>query len=188
MTAPKNPWVCLSRRTVFDNPWIRVEEHRVINPAGNENLYGKVCFINQAVGIVPLDDEGNTWLVGQHRYTLDAYSWEIPEGGSPPGEDPLATAHRELEEETGLKAGRMELLMRLHLSNSVTDEEGFVYVARDLSPGECAFDETEDITVRKLPLEAAISMVESGEITDSMSVAALLRLARISHRVAVVPL
>ena len=178
MTHKRNPWRHIATRTVYENPWMRVEEHQVINPAGNENLYGKVCFRNQAVGVVPLDGEGNTWLVGQHRYTLGAYSWEIPEGGSPEGETPVETARRELEEETGLVAENFELLMRLHLSNSVTDEEGFVYVARDLRPGRRYLDETEDITTRKLPLGEAVDMVRRGEITDAMSVAALLRLAQ----------
>ncbi|HGG58680.1 MAG TPA: NUDIX hydrolase [Gammaproteobacteria bacterium] len=178
MTHKRNPWRHIATRTVYENPWMRVEEHQVINPAGNENLYGKVCFRNQAVGVVPLDGEGNTWLVGQHRYTLGAYSWEIPEGGSPEGETPVETARRELEEETGLVAENFELLMRLHLSNSVTDEEGFVYVARDLRPGRRHLDETEDITTRKLPLGEAVDMVRRGEITDAMSVAALLRLAQ----------
>ncbi len=177
MTQKRNPWRHIATRTVYENPWMRVEEHRVINPAGNENLYGKVCFKNQAVGIVPLDEAGNTWLVGQHRYTLGAYSWEIPEGGSPAGEDPVTTARRELEEETGLVAERFELLMRLHLSNSITDEEGFVYVARGIGQGRRHLDETEDIVTRKLPLSDAVEMVRRGEITDSMSVAALLRLA-----------
>ncbi len=173
----KNPWRTLSRRTIYENPWLRLEEHDVINPGGGRNRYGKVCFRNQAVGVIPLGPDGETWLVGQYRYCLDAWSWEIPEGGSPEGEAPEETARRELREETGLVAARIDPLLHLHLSNSVTDEEGFVFVARDLRQGETAFDETEDITVRRLPLEEAVAMALRGEITDAMSVAGLLRLA-----------
>jgi len=177
MTDIVNPWKFISSKKIYGNPWIRIEEHTVINPAGKPNQYGKVCFKNQAVGIIPVDDNGNTWLVGQHRYTLGEYSWEIPEGGSPQGEDPMETARRELEEETGLIAEYFELLLTLHLSNSVTDEIGFVYVARELSSGTACLEETEDITARKLPLIEAIEMAKKGEITDAMSVAALLRIA-----------
>ncbi len=173
----KNPWKTLNQRSIYRNPWIELEEHEVINPAGNFNLYGKVCFKNQAVGVIPLDEYGNTWLVRQHRYTLGFDTWEIPEGGSPEGEAPEVTAVRELEEETGLIAAHTELLLKIHTSNSVTDEEGFVYLARDLSQGTVSLEETEDITTRKLPLEDAIAMAVAGEITDSLSLAGLLKLA-----------
>ncbi len=172
-----NPWQTLGTRVVYENPWLRLEEHDAINPAGSPCTYGKVCFRNQAVGILPIDDDGNTWLVGQHRYTLDAWSWEIPEGGSPEGEDPVETARRELKEETGLTAANIELLCTLHTSNSVTDEEGFVYLATGLEEGETMFEETEDIEVSKLPIEEAVAMALRGEITDSMSLVALLRYA-----------
>ena len=133
MSAPHNPWKTLGIKSIYENPWLRLEEHDVINPAGGKNLYGKICFLNQAVGVIPLDEAGNTWLVGQYRYTLDDYSWEIPEGGSPLGEDPIETARRELREETGLIAQDIQLLLNLHTSNSVTDEEGFIYLAKGLN-------------------------------------------------------
>lgn len=177
MNHTKNPWKFISSKNIYDNPWLRLEEHAVINPSGKPNQYGKVCFKNQAVGVIPIDDQGNTWLVGQHRYVLGEYSWEIPEGGSPHGEDPMRTAQRELEEETGLHAEAFELILNLHLSNSITDETGFVYIARQLSPGTVCLDETEDIVTRKLPLTEAIEMAKNGEITDAMSVAGLLRVA-----------
>ncbi len=173
----RNPWKTLSVATAFENPWIRVEAHDVINPRGGKNVYGKVCFKNQAVGVIPVDEQGNTWLVGQWRYTLNKYSWEIPEGGSPAGEDPMETARRELKEETGLTACEIIPLMRIHTSNSVTDEEGFIYLARGLTEGDTDHEDTEDITVRKLPLTDAIDMALRGEITDAMSLAGLLRLA-----------
>jgi 8-oxo-dGDP phosphatase len=170
-------WKQLSRTPVYDNPWIKVDEDQVRNPAGGVSLYGCVHFKNAAVGIIPLDGDGNTWLVGQYRYVPGAYFWEIPMGGSPEGEDILATAQRELREETGLSANKWQLFMHLHTSNSVTDEKGYLFIAEDLSEGETAFEETEDITVRKLPLEEAVRMVMDGEITDAISAAGLLKLA-----------
>jgi 8-oxo-dGTP pyrophosphatase MutT (NUDIX family) len=178
----ENPWKTLTSRTVYDNPWIRVDEHDVINPSGGKSLYGKVSFKNKAIGIIPIDDEGNTWLVGQYRYPLNQYSWEIPEGGGPLGIPPLESAQRELREETGLTAKRWELLLRMHLSNSVTDEEAFIYVAEELEQGEYELEETEaDLVVKKLPLREAVQMVMKGEITDSISVAALLKIARLKN-------
>ena len=168
-------WKRLDRRLVYDNPWISVYEDRVINPGGGRNDYGNVHFKRKAIAIVPLDDDGNTWIVGQDRYTLGEYSWEVPMGASDPGEDPLDTAHRELREETGLSAGRMTRIMRVHTSNSVTDEEGFVFVAGELSEGETAFDEMEVLEIRKLPLKAVVEMIRDQEMTDAISVAAILR-------------
>jgi 8-oxo-dGTP pyrophosphatase MutT (NUDIX family) len=172
-----NPWRTRAIKPVYDNAWIRLEEHQVTNPAGNPGIYGKVCFKTRAVGIIPLDDQGNTWLVGQHRYTLDAWSWEIPMGGSPLGEDCEQAALRELQEETGLRAGDITRILHLHTSNSITDEQAYVYLARQLQPGETAFEDTEDIEVKKLPLSDAIAMAQDGRITDAISVAGLLHLA-----------
>lgn len=170
-------WKKLSSRLIWENDWMGVYEDDVINPGGGRNLYGHVHFKNRAVAIVPLDDDGNTWLVGQDRYTLGEWSWELPMGGAPLDEDPLDAAQRELREETGLTAGEWSELMRLHTSNSITDEVGIVFLARNLTQGETAFEETEDLEIRKLPLAAAIAMARSGEITDAISVAALLRLS-----------
>lgn len=170
-----NPWKILSQEEKYNNKWIRVTEYQVINPGGGRGIYGKVHFKNRAVGIVPLDNEGNTWLVGQYRFTLDEYSWEIPEGGAPEGEDLLQCARRELLEETGLSAQRWSLLTTLHTSNSVTDERGWVFLAEDLSEGPSQPEESEaDIKVIKLPLAQAIEMVASGKITDCMSMIGLL--------------
>ena len=175
-----NPWKTLSNQKVYENNWIRLEEHRVINPAGGNGIYGKVHFKNKAIGIIPLDTEGNTWLVGQHRYTLGAYSWEIPEGGCPLGTLPLNSAKRELKEETGISANRWQQIMTFHTSNSVTDEEGFIFLAEDLSFGNNDLEETEaDLVVKKLPFRDALEMVMNGEITDSMSVAGILKVARL---------
>src|SRR6188508_186363 len=124
----KNPWTTVSQQQIYENAWISLEEHQVINPAGGRGIYGKVHFKNKAIGIVPLDKNLNTWLVGQYRYTLNQWHWEIPEGGGLPGDDPLESAKRELREETGLSASSWSTMIHLHTSNSVTDEEGFVFL------------------------------------------------------------
>lgn len=172
-------WKKLSSRTVYENDWMRVLEDHVVNPGGGENQYGHVHFKNRAIAIVPLDEAGNTWLVGQDRYTLGTYSWELPMGGAPLDEDPLDAAKRELKEETGLSASRWSEVMRLHTSNSITDELGIVYVAEGLTEGETAFEETEDLQIRKLPLADAVQLVHHGEITDAISVAAILRISNL---------
>jgi len=172
-------WKQLSSRVVFENDWMEVREDHVINPGGGENQYGYVHFKNRAIAIIPLDNDLNIWLVGQQRYTLGQWSWELPMGGAPLEELPLAAAKRELKEETGLSAERWTEIMRLHPSNSITDEIGYVYLAEDLTDGETDFEETEDLEIRKLPLEDALTMVRDGSISDAISVAALLRIAEI---------
>jgi 8-oxo-dGTP pyrophosphatase MutT (NUDIX family) len=176
--SEENPWQTLEVRQVYDNPWIQVNHHTVLNPSGKEGIYGVVSFKNLAIGVVAVDENLNTFLVGQYRYTLKQYSWEIPEGGGPFGEEPLATAQRELLEETGLTATNWSLLTPIHTSNSVTDEAGFVFLATGLVQGESDPEETEDLRVWKLPLSEAIAMVENGRITDSLSIAGLLLAGR----------
>jgi 8-oxo-dGTP pyrophosphatase MutT (NUDIX family) len=175
----KNPWKTISKKLIYSNPWIRVEEHQVINPNGGTGIYGQVHFKNKAIGIVPLDDKLNTWLIGQYRYTLGEYSWEIPMGGGSESEDLLLSAKRELKEETGLSASKWTNILRIHTSNSVTDEEGFVFLAEGLTPGETEFDETEDLEIQKMPFVEAVKKVLDGEITDAISIAGLLRVEKI---------
>jgi ADP-ribose pyrophosphatase len=181
MHREDNPWKTLSSRIVYDNPWIRVEEHDVINPSGGRNRYGKVCFKNRAVGIIALDANDNIYLVGQTRYTLGEYSWELPMGGAPLPEEPLAAAKRELREETGLTAARWRELLTVHTSNSITDEAGVVYVAEQLAQGEQELEETEDLVVDVVPFEEAYRRVLDGRITDAITVAGILRLAAERH-------
>ena len=174
-----NPWQTLSAQEKYDNPWINLTEYSVINPAGGKGIYGKVHFKNKAIGVIALDSAQRIPLVGQFRYTLNAFSWEIPEGGGALNEEPLEAAKRELREETGMTASKWTLLTRLHTSNSVTDEEGFLFLAEELSEGENALEETEaDLEVKNVPLKEALDMVLRGEITDSLSMIGILLVAR----------
>ncbi|MDK2777885.1 MAG: NUDIX hydrolase [Pseudomonadota bacterium] len=171
-----NPWQILAVSEEYENPWIQVREYQVPNPAGNPGIYGTVSFRNRAVGVVPLAENGDTWLVGQYRFPLNEYHWEIPMGGAPAGEPAEACARRELKEETGLLAGSMEFLCRVHTSNCITDEEGLVYIARGLTEAEAEPEETEVLQVRRLPFTEVFAMVMDGRITDAISVAAVQRI------------
>lgn len=173
-----NPWQTLRTELKYENPWISVREDQVLNPKGGPGIYGVVSMRNKAIGIVPLDEQGNTWLVGQYRYTLNEYCWEIPMGGGVIGVDPVESARRELREETGLLAARWTHLARLHTSNSVTDEEGFVFLAQGLTQTEWEPEETEDLRLWKLPLAQAVELVMTDVITDAISVAGLLKAER----------
>ncbi len=174
-----NPWQTLSSALKYQNPWISVREDQVLNPRGGAGIYGVVTMKNKALGIIPVDAEGNTWLVGQYRYPLNEYSWEIPMGGGPVELDILESAQRELKEETGLLARRWTRLARLHTSNSVTDEEGFVFLAEDLEQTDSEPEETEDLRLWKLPLAEAVQMALNDRITDAISVAGLLKAERV---------
>ena len=172
----RGTWKQMRSRLVYDNPWIRLEHHDVKTPADTDGIYGYIHFKNNAVGIIPIDNEGNTWLVKQYRYTLEQETWEIPMGGGPVGTDVLEAAKRELEEETGLIAQQWEQIAFAHVSKSVTDEEGYIFLAQDLSSGKMSLEETEDITVHKISLREAFAMAEDGRITDGLSVIGLLKL------------
>jgi 8-oxo-dGTP pyrophosphatase MutT (NUDIX family) len=172
----ENPWKILSEKEIYDNPWINLTEYQVINPSGNPGIYGKVHFKNFAIGVLPLDGEMNTYLVGQYRFPLNEYSWEMPEGGGPLQTEPLESAKRELLEETGLKAAEWTELLRLHLSNSVSDEYSIIYLARGLEQFEPEPEDTEQLVVHKLPFNEVYQMACEGRITDAMTVAAILKL------------
>lgn len=171
-----NPWKTKSIKTTYENNWIEVEHHEVLNPNGNNGIYGKVHFKNLAIGIVPLDENNNTWLVGQFRYPLNKYSWEIPEGGGQLGVPALESAKRELLEECGLEASEWTEILQMHLSNSVSDELAIIYVAKGLTQTQSEPEDTEQLQVKKLPFNQVFNMVMNGSITDSMSVAAILKI------------
>lgn len=175
MNNPKSDWKILSEQLIYDNPWISLTHYDVINPSGIQGIYGKVHFKNLAIGIVALDQDDSIHLVGQFRFVLQEYSIEIPEGGGLISLDPLASAKRELKEETGLEAEHWQKLLELHLSNSVTDEKAIVYLATGLKQGIAEPEETENIHHIKLSFDDAYDKVMNGEITDAITVAAILK-------------
>lgn len=175
------PWGVSSSQVVYDNPWITVTEYQAVAPTGRPALYGKVSMKNQAIGVLPLHADGTVTLVGQNRFALANYSWELPEGGAPHGEDPLDGAKRELAEEVGLQAADWRQVLRMELSNSVTDEIATGFLAMDLSPTDTAPDETEDLAIARIPFREALDAAVAGHMPDAISVALLLR----AHHMAV---
>lgn len=173
----RGPWQLLGSELRYENSWIQIFHQQVKTPGNTEGIYGVVHFKGTAIGIVPIDSEGNTYLVGQFRYTLNEYSWEIPMGGCPEREAPLNCAKRELKEETGFSANTWQEIQTLHTSNSITDEKALVFLAEGLTEGEQELEASEDITVKKLPFKEALQMVLEGKITDAVSVAAIQHLA-----------
>lgn len=180
--ADVGPWQRHGRRVAYQNAWITVYHDDVARPDGSAGIYGVVHFENIAVGVVAIDADDRVALVGQHRYTLDVMSWEIPEGGSAVGEDALEGARRELREETGLRAESWREIGRYHLSNSVSDEEAVIYQATGLTAGTAEPDETEELTVRWVSFDEALNLIDRGEITDAMSVIGLQRIALDRHK------
>ena len=174
MNEYTNPWKISDQKEIYDNAWIHLTEYDVINPSGGKGIYGKVHFKNTAIGIVPLDENLNTYLVGQYRFTINEYSWEIPEGGAL-NEEPLLAAQRELLEETGLKAERWQMIREMYLSNSVTDENCFIFVATGLTQHNSMPEETEQLAIKKLPFQEVYNMVMSGKIKDALSITAILQ-------------
>jgi 8-oxo-dGTP pyrophosphatase MutT (NUDIX family) len=170
----KNPWTVVSTKNIYDNRWISVREDAVIQPDGERGIYGVVHFKNIAIGVLAVEDDF-VYLVGQYRYPLGRYSWEIPEGGCAEGEEPLDAARRELEEETGLCAKNWRKLGEAYLSNSVSDELAIWYVATGLSQGERRPEGTEQLEVRRLPFGDAFRMAMSGEISDAISQLAIMQ-------------
>jgi 8-oxo-dGTP pyrophosphatase MutT (NUDIX family) len=174
---PNGPWTRHSRRVAYENPWITVWHDEVTRPDGAAGIYGVVHFANVAAGVIVLDEDDRVLLVGQHRYALDTYSWEIPEGGVPAGETALDGARRELAEETGVEAADWRELVRVHLSNSVTDEHAVLFVATGLTHGVATPDGTEDLAIRWLPFADVLAMTLDGRISDAMTVVAVERFA-----------
>ena len=175
MNEAPNPWTKLGSEVKYENPWIKIIEDKVLNPAGNNGIYGVVHFKTCAIAIIPLDEDNNTWIVGQYRYPLNSYEWEVIEGGCPEGTLPLDTAKRELIEEAGLNAEEFELILEMQLSNSTTDEVSYTYIARQLTYVGERPEEDEQLCIKKLPFEEVYQMVMRGEIRDGLSVGSILK-------------
>ncbi len=171
----KNPWKTLKSEVKYDNDWIKITEHQTINAAGGDGIYGVVDYKNVAIGIIPLDEDNNTWLVGQYRYPLKQYSWEICEGGGLHKNDILDSAKRELLEELGIKANSWNKIMDMHLSNSVSNEEGVIYIAKGLSFFDPVPEDCEVLQIKKLPFNTVFDMVMTGKITDSITISGVLK-------------
>lgn len=171
----ENPWKTLNSEPVYDSPWIGITKHDVINPNGHPGTYSVVHFKNLAIGILPLDKQRNTWIVGQYRYPIKQYSWEVPEGGGHLDVAPVESAQRELLEETGITAGKWTKIQEMHLSNSASDEHCYLFIAEDLTFGESHPEDDEKLEVRTLHFDELYKMVCDGEITDSMTVTIVLK-------------
>jgi len=169
-SVKNGPWTIHKQDTAYENPWIKVDHHEVTHPNGDPGIYGVVRFKNRAVGILPIDEQGFVWLVGQHRFAFDQYSWELPEGGVSMNEDPLYGAKRELKEETGFKANKWQEMSRFAISNSVTDETAVCYLAYELIPGENSPDPSEDLVIKRTHFSDLLEMVMTGSITDSLTI------------------
>jgi 8-oxo-dGTP pyrophosphatase MutT (NUDIX family) len=173
-----DPWKILNQHLVHETPWIRIDHHDVITPTGTNGTYTTVDFKNWAIGIVPIDADGNTYIVGQYRFPLKEYSWEIPEGGGGKDATPLASAQRELLEETGISADNWEMIYEFNTSNSITNERAFVFLATGLSFGEAEPEETEELEVRKIPFTQLLDMVYNNEVKDSLTIIGALMAAK----------
>jgi ADP-ribose pyrophosphatase len=171
----RGPWKIKSEELKYQTNWIAVSHHEVIDPKGNEGIYGVIHFKNIAVGMLPLDEQGNTWIVGQYRYPIGHYSWEIPEGGGRRDVPTLESAKRELKEETGIEAAQWTKILEMDLSNSASDEQAVVYLAQELSFGQSEPESTEDLQVRKMHFSELLDMVLKGEVRDAITVATVLK-------------
>ena len=168
--ARDNPWEKIDEEVMYNNSWIKVTHLNVINPSGIKGVYGTVHFKHWAIGIIPLDEDLNTWIVGQYRYPIKQYSWEIPEGGGDFNVSKLDSAKRELSEECGLKANKWTQIQKFHLSNSVSDENGEIFLAQDIDEFKNHPDPEEELVVKKIPFQEVFEMIQEGKITDSISI------------------
>lgn len=178
----ENPWTSLSKRDVYENPWIKVEEHKVLTPSGADGIYGVVRPKNYAIAVLPMDGEGNCWIVGQYRFSTGTYEWELPKGGCPIGEEgPMEAGRRELKEETGISATTWTRVLVSHLSNCFTDEVSFSYLATDLSFGEAEPDQSEVLELRKIPFDELVDWALNGGINCALSQATILAVKALGY-------
>ncbi|MCZ2248721.1 MAG: NUDIX hydrolase [Bacteroidia bacterium] len=175
MNTEENPWTIIDSKEVYESPWILVKKFDVLNPVGKPATYSTVSFKNKAIGVIPLDKHYNTWIVGQYRFPIQEYSWEIPEGGGDPKVSYRESAERELLEETGITAKKYTEIMRMHTSNSASDEEAIVFIAQELSFETASPEETEVLNIRKLPFEELYKMVHQGKVSDAITIAAVYK-------------
>ena len=175
--SKNGPWIIRSETRAFENPWIKVTDHDVQHPDGSDGEYGVVSFKNIAIGVLPITESGDTWIVGQHRFPSNKYSWELPEGGGPVGASPLESAKRELREETGVSASEWVELIRFDVSNSVTDERAICYLAYGLSEGASSPEPSELLEVKRVSLKDLYHKVMNGEISDSLTIMMVLMAA-----------
>lgn len=174
----RGPWKKLREEERYATPWISVSHHDVLDPSGRQGIYGVIHFKNLAVGIIPLDEQLNTWIVGQYRYPIKAYSWEIPEGGGKRDLPPIESAKRELREEAGITAEQWTEVLQMDLSNSASDEVAIIFVAQGLSFHEPEPDHDEQLELRRIPFKELVDMVMRGEVRDSLTVAGVLKVDR----------
>ncbi len=176
--AKPNPYAVLERKALYDSPWLRLREDRFRHRRGRAGHYAVCGFKRSACGVLALDAEDRVILVGQWRYPLEQYSWEIPEGGGEEHESPFAAIRRELAEEADLEADSWEPLAHFHPSNSSTDEEAFLFLATDLhsAGGIHHAEEDEELAIHRETFQQCLQRVLSGEISDGLSVVALLTL------------
>lgn len=178
---PRPRWTDAGGETLVDNPWLRVTRHAATAPTGAGADYVVARPRNLAVGVLPLHDDGTVTLVGQARFALMNHSWEMPEGGAPFDEDPLAGVQRELAEEAGLKARFWTEVLRMELSNSLTDERAIAWLAWGLTPVPASPDPTEVIATVRVPFTAVMAEIDRGSIRDAFTVATVLK----AHQLAV---
>lgn len=174
----RGPWKKLHEEERYATPWISVSHHDVLDPSGRQGIYGVIHFKNLAVGIIPLDEQLNTWIVGQYRYPIKAYSWEIPEGGGKRDLPAIESAKRELREEAGITAEQWTEVLQMDLSNSASDEVAIIFVAQGLSFHEPEPDHDEQLELRRIPFKELVDMVMRGEVRDSLTVAGVLKVDR----------
>ncbi len=176
------PWRILSRDVGYENPWIRIDHQDVVHPDGSDGIYGVVHFKNVAVGVLPVFEDGTVPLVGQHRFPLREYSWELPEGGGPIDEEPIEAGRRELAEETGYVAANWLKLIDFDVSNSVTDERSVCYLAWGITEGAAGPEPSEQLAHQRIAFRELVARCLDGRIRDSLTIVMALAADAMARR------